>query len=217
MVCMCPPVLVGPQLLWPQTLLVCLCVSLVPQRRSHFGRALVSSKAAHQVGWGWTLGAAAVFEGCWWLLWVEWDGKYFRGASLDVKIGQAYSSWECQGRVLGVSKISRGWQKWYLPMPVKLGGRRVKQTKQKMMQTSTFIHREISTRSLPTLTFPEISQSISFLYDSVTFQAAASALGLRGHESFKSGISVSHSPLALLEISISGLQNQTLWGFFCVI
>ena len=30
--------------------------------------------------------------------------------------------------------------------------------------------------------------------------------------SFKSGVCVSHSPLALLEVSLGGLQSQTFWG-----
>lgn len=53
--------------------------------------------------------------------------------------------------------------------------------------------------------------------DPAPFQCIASILGLGACEilceTFKSGISVSLSPTALLNISSAGLQSQTFWKF----
>ena len=52
--------------------------------------------------------------------------------------------------------------------------------------------------------------------DPTSFQITASALGLGVCEilcvPFKSGVSISHSLLALLKVSPTGLQSQTFWG-----
>ena len=49
------------------------------------------------------------------------------------------------------------------------------------------------------------------------FQITASAMGPGMCEILcapcKSGVSISHSPLALLKLSPAGLQSQTFWGF----
>ena len=52
--------------------------------------------------------------------------------------------------------------------------------------------------------------------DPGSFQTTASALGLRAreilHAPFKSRVSVSYSPVALLNISPAGFQSQVFWG-----
>lgn len=92
---LCPPVVVGPQLLqacwngvlvlglagwevWPQLLLACWCVGLASESRSHFGGVLVLTEVSHWVGWGSRYFGEASRVG-----WVEEgcsSGEYWGGA-----------------------------------------------------------------------------------------------------------------------------------------
>ena len=52
--------------------------------------------------------------------------------------------------------------------------------------------------------------------DPVSFQITASALGLGACKllwvPFKKGIAISHNPLSLPKVSLTGLQSQMFWG-----
>ena len=67
----------------------------------------------------------------------------------------------------------------------------------------------------PSGTCPKTSQGISFSYNTGTFKAAASVLGCGASkfvcEPCKNKLLISHSPVALLDISPTGFQSRMLW------
>ena len=77
-----------------------------------------------------------------------------------------------------------------------------------MAPTSTLAQEKCPTDPCPSSTHPKIIQCITFAYDLGAFQTAASVPGLRKRTAW-----VSCSPLTLPDISLSGLQNQMLYGF----
>ena len=159
--------------------------------------------------------SATDFEASLGLLWVlcseglaPWSGSHFGGVLVPARAAQRLgqgrkcfggtswsgSSGESQGGAHSVSQVDGQWQKWCLPLAPS--------------------PEQVPPDPCPSSACLKIHQWVSFSCDPSTFQAAASVLGVRVSECvckpFRS-VSVSHSPSALLNVNLTGLQSQALW------